>query len=152
MVYYENCCWDAIVKFPRWLHRLHINSEKTKWLILMVEFYIIYFVLVCQFLKQTSRSVTTAIQEASCNVQGWKLQQNPITAARQECNKFCKTWTTLADLISIILYKHNIMHKPATCANHRVASAPVSGEVNTVDNMEQFRRLSDREIEHFIEL
>jgi len=32
-------------------------------------------------------------------------------------------------------------------ANHRVAS-----EVITVDNMAEFRRLSDREIEHFIEL
>jgi len=34
----------------------------------MVEFYIIYFVLVCQFLKQTSKSVTTAVQEATCKV------------------------------------------------------------------------------------
>jgi len=32
-------------------------------------------------------------------------------------------------------------------ANHRVAP-----EVNTVDNMAEFRRLSDREIEHLIEL
>jgi len=37
-------------------------------------------------------------------------------------------------------------------ANHRVVLTPMSDEVNTVENMEEFSRLSVIEIEHFIEL
>ena len=37
-------------------------------------------------------------------------------------------------------------------ANHRVASTHMSKEVNTLDNTEELRRLSDIEIEHLIEL
>jgi len=64
------------------------------------------------------------------------------------------TCTTLADLISIILCKHNITHAMnwQLAANHKVAFTPMSNEVNTLDNTEELRRLSDREIEHLIEL
>jgi len=35
-------------------------------------------------------------------------------------------------------------------ANHTESSTPMSNEVNTVDNTDEFRRLSDTEIEHLI--
>ena len=88
-------------------------------------------------------------QHATCRTE--KLRQNPITSARQECNKSCKTCTILADLISIIMCKHILCMNWQLAANHTVAATPTSKEVNTVDNMEKFGRLSDREIERLIE-
>ena len=146
------------------LHPLHTQSQKFR-----------LFVDPRNHVPKTP--ITTTIQEATCNTQGCKLQQNPITSAIQKCNKSCKTCTTLADLINIILCKHNIIHELATCSQSQISAMTSRQSVtcrhrnraerqcyccaqlesievkkNTVDNMEEFRQLTDREIKHFIEL
>jgi len=111
-------------------------------------------------------------------MQGCKSQQNPITSTIQECNKSCKTCTTLADIINIILCKHNInlfIHELATCSQSQISAMTSRQSVTCHRNRAErwcyccaqlesievkkyciqyagVRQLTDREIKHFIEL